>query len=589
MKHGGISRSFLSLCRGALCAAVFALLCLHTSSGFAFTRTAACLAQPDSYSFALCELGIADYIDFNPDGSTAMTYCEAMAGDARDIAGVGGTRYATARYAWDQMVALGIGVAGAGLAGIQPGDLVYFNANVAGAAGDCDLGLGYGDNCGHVGVYTGPDTLTGICWGPEQAVCNRSISGSYGGRTLGYVRMGSSATPPTCPDGSAPPCTVPPPGGGGTPPPSTANPPRTFPFDVFEGGEQVTTYLENWWTNQFLPALRDMTAQLYAYRVFESKLIGSMTDAQDINRTARIEQEERLLSQQTSLPNELTCVVGSFPATLSESLKTANALTHGFKQDLTLREANATLSPPPAEGLDPRQDQARRWKEYCDEFHDPTTNGGVSGCTTGSPPAPMPPGPVPNGDILIEGFLLKDTIDMRNEHEYRAAAALLRNLVQPDINEKILKNAVDTASGHEYIIRKQHLDAINNIAQEVVASIISRRSNTAAGMPPPAGTLIRGLRLKAGVDPARIAENPSYNEIMLALTKERFLDPEYFVRLHNNPGAIKQEQTAVGTYTTILLQDIYRLQEQINALTAARASLKIDSKSQDAEPQAAPF
>jgi len=75
---------------------------------------------------------------------------------------------------------------------------------------------------------------------------------------------------------------------------------------------------------------------------------------------------------------------------------------------------------------------------------------------------------------------------------------------------------------------------------------------------------------------------------MLALTKERFFDPVYFSSMETNPGAIQQEQDAVDGYTTVQLQDIYKMQEQINTLLAARASLKLATDQSNSETSAAP-
>jgi hypothetical protein len=72
----------------------------------------------------------------------------------------------------------------------------------------------------------------------------------------------------------------------------------------------------------------------------------------------------------------------------------------------------------------------------------------------------------------------------------------------------------------------------------------------------------------------------SYQEVMQIMTKERFFDPAYYTTMADNIGAMRQEQTAVDAYTTIQLQDINKIQEQINALLAARASLKMQRNPQ---------
>jgi hypothetical protein len=108
-------------------------------------------------------------------------------------------------------------------------------------------------------------------------------------------------------------------------------------------------------------------------------------------------------------------------------------------------------------------------------------------------------------------------------------------------------------------------------------------------LPDSPGVNIREIRIKAGVDEPLASEDPSYNEIMLAMTKERFTDPEYFIKMQDNTGAIKQEQTAINALTTMQYQDIYRLQEQINALLAARASLKLDAEKKSSQIGSAPM
>ena len=115
---------------------------------------------------------------------------------------------------------------------------------------------------------------------------------------------------------------------------------------------------------------------------------------------------------------------------------------------------------------------------------------------------------------------------------------------------------------------------------EIPSDATSGSYTNMAGNPPdprPVNEIIREIREKAGVSPERISDVPSYNEIMQALTKERFYDPDYFIRIANNLGALKQEQNIVGAYITIQLQDIYKLQEQINSLMGARASIKMNN------------
>lgn len=571
-----------------------------------------------------------------------------------------------------------------------------------------------------------------------------------------------------------------------------------------EAGQKLVDYLEDWWMNQYLPAMRNMTAQLHASVIDQSRNIGSMMDSQGLTRAARATQEVELEAKKRNVPNEVTCVAGSHGPAMAGTLTAAQVITQGFKADVAKEGSGA---PGTAGAVSSAADQKSRFDQYCTFFHNQASNGGITGC----PGAPAPDGSIVDGDIDIEGILLADTLDLADADTYTATLALMRNLVQPKSIDKMPENMVNTSIGRERLIRIQYIKGLRNIASDTIASIIARRAgielpdvataaatvvppnNTPAvaeppGTPPappstpgsgvavgdynaflltlrqressnnytitggaggkfagayqmgnlalieagcivdnaaaranngpntynwtgrcggqpinsladfltgpnavaaqnaaiaahnralinqlrskgtdkymcqtvggilmtpsgmiaaahligagalnrclanpattgspcqdafgtgwkeyavlgqnyespwggacdgsnvtppvagsdptatnanlrqpiPAKDTIRQIREAAGVDPADIADNPSYNEIMLALTKERFFDPEYFVRMNNSIGAIKQEQTAVNAYISMMSQDIYTMQERINALLAARASL----------------
>ena len=370
--------------------------------------------------------------------------------------------------------------------------------------------------------------------------------------------------------------------------------PCDLPDPTTVPGQTFQQYLQGWWSGQFMPALMSMTAQLYSYRIWETAILGHLTDAQDINRAMRTEQEQRVTAQQGALPDDQICILGTAPLAQTRTTLIAAALTQGFKQDLLRRAHNAVQNPvngsytPP--GRTPAFDVKARWAIFCKEFYDPNSNDGKGICGD-------TPGPAMNDDIGVEGFLFRDTIDLNNPHLYNAAEAFLINIVQPQIHENLPPTILTSPQGHEYTLRLQHLEALRNIAADVVGSIISRRAPLSS-TDKTLATQVSNIRKQAAIPacPASpqpssgicYSTNPSYNEIMLALTKERFFAPSYFLHMENNPGTIKQEQAAIDGYTTVQLQDIYKLQEQINALLAARAALKLSTDQVGSQTPSAP-
>ncbi len=324
------------------------------------------------------------------------------------------------------------------------------------------------------------------------------------------------------------------------------------------GGTALTSYLNNsWWPNIAFPRLRELAGQLHAVRINNTQMMGTAIDGQAMNNLAKRQQFTKLKARKRNTPNEYSCVVASNITAISKGSAASNAMTKALKKDLNKRSSSKTVL----------NVHNKKWKEYCKEFHDVKNNNGVSGCSGDTD------GEIPNGDIDIEGILFKDTIDMSNEHEYLAANALLRNLIQPAVRSKITKSSLKSTAGKESILKRQHLEAVRNVATNVVSSIISRRMSIPTEDDE---NFVKKIRETAGINASRISENPSYNELMLALTKERFLDPSYFLKVQKNPEAIKQEQTSIGSYINIQLNDIYKIQEQINILSAARTALRFN-------------
>ncbi len=361
-----------------------------------------------------------------------------------------------------------------------------------------------------------------------------------------------------------------------------------------QGGWRLTNYLNNWWFNDFRPALQNWTAEWHSNIINQTRQFGSMMDTINLNRAGRSIQKQDVLTTKDVMPSEMTCTAGTFAPAAATTGSVSNALKQGIKKDMAKRAgggdaASSSAGTPILPGGDtnpkPATDQFTRYQDYCRYFFDPDANNGWTTCVNGG----AGPDPIMNGDIDIEGFLFKDTIDMGDPNtnvtgESRAAMAVVYNLLHPKIQDRLPDHIVETSVGREWILKQHHIQSARNIAMDVVSSIISRRSSVPNTN---ISTEIRDIRRKAGVPECTISPphttscisiTPSYNEIMLAMTKERFYNPQYFIGMQDDIGAITQEQTAINAYTSMQMQDIYTLREQINALLAARASLKINSE-----------
>lgn len=336
----------------------------------------------------------------------------------------------------------------------------------------------------------------------------------------------------------------------------------------YEGMEQFKNTLVDTW-NRMAQSLRSMTAQLHAVLHDQNRNLGAAMDASLQLSVQRLLQKEEMDAVVRYMPSELSCSAGSFTATQAQAQHTARAISRALRHDYTRDIAAASGTPAGSGGEGAVRNV--RWENYCLYFRTDEDNQGRHGCSDNV--EKMAENAIPDGDIDVEGLLFGDTIDLEKPEQRLAAATLLRNLIGAHNFPLIPESVVGLASGRQIILQQQHLLALRNVVAEAVSSMIARR---AAINGVDVREEIQEIRKAAGIPVERISMRPSYNEIMLAMTKERFMDPEYYIRTTDNIGAIRQEQTMVQAYTTLQLQDIYEMQELINTISAARAAIKLN-------------
>lgn len=347
---------------------------------------------------------------------------------------------------------------------------------------------------------------------------------------------------------------------------------------LFRGGEQA---MNNWfrnWNDILHPAEKDATAQEQTAKIDRTRNYGTAIDAQNAAE-AQMDQELNEYDERAGGISETACVVstgitggsgsggngnggGTGQGGLSSGFQISTAVTRALGEKMSKDALNSKGSP---SEFGPSADYGYRWDIYSKHFCDPQMNGGQAGCA--------PQGQqLPNADISIESFLLKDTIDLSVEEEKLAAYAILRNLVQPNVGNLVSQGDMEGYSGKNATIKKRELQSLRNMPVSVVSSIIGRRASIPDSN---VSQTIRPLRERAGVDARHISDKASFNEIMLALTKERFYNPEYFATISSSTEEqIAQEQMGVDVLTQITLRQIHLLQEQMGGLLAARASIK---------------
>jgi len=356
----------------------------------------------------------------------------------------------------------------------------------------------------------------------------------------------------------------------------------------FQGGQQLVQNLIQNWLDVLLPGKKDRAAQLNTAQMDRARNYGSGINAQNIDEY-QLNTELNEIEQVSGGISETACQIatgitgssgsgggsnggagggnGTGQGGLSSGFQISGAITRALGEQMNKVGLNSEGSP---SEFGPTSDYGERYKIYSQHFCDPSMNGGQAGCN--------PQGPqLPNADISVESFLLKDTIDMDKMEEKLATEAILRNLVVPNVGQPISEQAFGGYGGKNGMLKKRQLLALRNMPVAAVSNIIGRRTAIPDSN---VSDTIRPIRERAGVEPTQISDKASFNEIMLALTKERFYDSNYFLTVSQSTlDQVAQEQMGIDVLTQITLRQIHTLQEQINGLMAARASIKHNNDS----------
>lgn len=280
----------------------------------------------------------------------------------------------------------------------------------------------------------------------------------------------------------------------------------------YRAGSRFVKHVSDWWKNQMLPNMKLMTKQINASIVDQTRQLGSMMDTQNVADVGRALQEVELKNKKDMIPNEKTCTAATPLLALGTTTKAAAGISKMFVfaqgarssgirlpgevkrlERIAAAEAlenqssvtgNAQAAAPVSKILSPAQDVKERLENYCKYFKDIDVNGGngaIPNVCANTNAADMARH-MPDADIDIEGRLLRDTIDMSKPEEQSWAKAILANLTEPKILERLpdggdnVSGVLKSDQGRESVMQRQYLSAIRKISYEVISSMIARRT-----------------------------------------------------------------------------------------------------------------
>lgn len=258
------------------------------------------------------------------------------------------------------------------------------------------------------------------------------------------------------------------------------------------GGTQFVDRLNKLWTNEMLPSFKNMTAQWHASVIDQTRQFGTTVDSHDLTKQVKAVQTREIEAKKRAMPNERSCVSATPASAMTLTASASSNIAKGFKETMEQTSGGAPGTPAATGPVEVKNDKLAK---YCQFFNDPDANAGANPC-----PNPTVAGPWPNGDIDVEGLLLKDTLHFDraaygaaplNTTEFEAAKTIMTNLIDPNPATRLTDDVIASGAGREFIIKQEQIQAWRSIAHYVIGAMISRRTSIplpateTSGTPPP--------------------------------------------------------------------------------------------------------
>lgn len=342
---------------------------------------------------------------------------------------------------------------------------------------------------------------------------------------------------------------------------------------------RLIEWFDDWWDEQFRPSLEDLGEHWSTQILENARMLGTFFDAQNQIFVQNKLQQEMLKAGQRNEPHDYGCVAGTLSTGLTRAMQAEKAMRMALNIDANARNMHHVEGGNQFD-FSMTQDSIWRWETFIDHFCDPMQN---TLHLPGRPPSGAPGDPgwpapaietcgnggalgwtIPNGDLMI-GQQLLDNETLDTEEELRTVHFMSMQLIDPKILNPIPYTALEGSTGKGALFERRTNYARRFISKDMINSIIARRIPGSQ-----APTEVRDLLLQSGVPVNQIPANwnPSYHEMMTLITKRRFWDPSYFVRLQNSPENAVRERAILSAFALMQERDFYELQERLNLMMA---------------------
>lgn len=335
-----------------------------------------------------------------------------------------------------------------------------------------------------------------------------------------------------------------------------------------------------WWTTMWhhnmRPGMQAATEQQGVATAQQTLDIIKVQDAGQANETAAEIQETEAENAVDLGPDESGCVT----ATVSGGLGRAQQISKGMQKALQNRALAAGTNKRGTPGaLGKWEYNKQRIANYENIFCDPASNGGNANCASGVPD----PNPLANADTQFTKTVtnqltipVNSTADvggtMTEGEAMQAAVEMgIDNLIGPTGADPV-PESIATKTGAQEMLMARRAFLARNAAARSIPDFIAGQRMPGSKM----GKWVREIRQASGVPAGKLSSNPSYREVIHAITIDRFNSGTYAFGSITDRNKVEMEKLRLSAFYLIMLRDYYELLERTALTLAVQVAVMTD-------------
>jgi hypothetical protein len=324
-------------------------------------------------------------------------------------------------------------------------------------------------------------------------------------------------------------------------------------------------YMIYWWKTMWsynlLPSMQAMTRQLNIDLAQQNFTYNSNADATGQNEVNLLLQKRAFEDRQGG-GSEKVCTVATIAGGQGRAANIGRSMRIAWeKESLAVGLNNAEHRAGSGAALE----AAGRISRFRRLFCDPDSNGGINICQDSDPE-------YYNADVEATKKLYGQlTINVKDKRERAALDSLMGNLVGVPYTEPLKEGVIKQAGGQQTFLGRRNYLA-RYAAVRTVPQIIS-------GWRMPGSRLkdwVDDLRQNAGLPEGAVSKNPSYKEIMHAMSIDRFDSGKYAAGMITDETKIQMERLTLSAFYLMQLRDYYELLERTALVLSVEVSTQLD-------------